>query len=252
MGIFSRLEAFLERVFEAPAGRLGARLQPVLLTKRIERAMDTGKSFSVAGVIVPNRYDLHLHPADFAAFEPFQGSLEDDLAHGAMARARRERYHLVARPTVRLVADHSVPRGDVRVAANVVDDDGDRIPEQASVQPSAHTMVLTRPGPAAPPPDSASRAFLLVRTEGGPQVRFDLGDALISIGRASDNDVIVDDPEVSRHHCQLKLHHGAYSFADLGSRNGSWINGQPVTEVALGPDDSIQIGSTEIEFQVGG
>jgi Protein of unknown function (DUF3662)/FHA domain len=252
MGIFSRLEAILERVFEAPAGRLGARLQPVLLTKRIERAMDTGKSFSVAGVIVPNRYDLHLHPADFAAFEPFQGSLEDDLAHGAMARARRERYHLVARPTVRLVADHSVPRGDVRVAANVVDDGADRIAEPAPPQPSTHTMVLDRPGPAASPADSASRAFLLVRTEGAPQVRFDLGDALISIGRASDNDVIVDDPEVSRHHCQLKLQHGAYSFADLGSRNGSWINGQPVTEVALGPGDSIQIGSTEIEFQVGG
>lgn len=252
MGIFSRLEAFLERVFEAPAGRLGARLQPVLLTKRIERAMDTGKSFGVAGVIVPNRYDLHLHPADFAAFEPFQGSLEDDLAHGAMARARRERYHLVARPTVRLVADHSVPRGDVRVAANVVDDGGDRIAEQAPPQLSAHTMVLTRPGGAPPPPDSASRAYLLVRTEGAPQVRFDLGDALISIGRASDNDVIVDDAEVSRHHCQLKLQHGAYSFADLGSRNGSWVNGQQVTEVALGPGDSIRIGSTEIEFQVSG
>ena len=251
MGIFSRLEAFLERLFEAPAGRLGARLQPILLTKRIERAMDSGKSFGAAGIIVPNRYDLHLHPADYAAFESYRGSLEDDLAHGAMARARRERYHLVARPTVRLVADPAVPRGDVRVAANVEDDDGDRVPEQQVAPPPAHTMVLARPGHEVAPPDSASRAFLLVRTDGAPQVRFDLGGALISIGRASDNDVILDDPEVSRHHCQLKLQHGAYSFADLGSRNGSWINGQPVSEVALGPGDTIQIGSTEIEFLVG-
>jgi hypothetical protein len=251
VGIFSRLEAFLERLFEAPAGRLGARLQPILLTKRIERAMDSGKTFGAAGIIVPNRYDLHLHPADYAAFESYRGSLEDDLAHGAMARARRERYHLVARPTVRLVADPAVPRGDVRVAANVVDDDGDRVPEQMPAAASAHTMVLARPGSEVAPPDSASRAFLLVRTDGARQVRFDLGGALISIGRASDNDVIVDDPEVSRHHCQLKLQHGAYSFADLGSRNGSWINGEPVSEVALGPGDSIRIGSTEIEFRVG-
>jgi pSer/pThr/pTyr-binding forkhead associated (FHA) protein len=57
---------------------------------------------------------------------------------------------------------------------------------------------------------------------------------------------------VSRHHCQLKLQHGAYSFADLGSRNGSWVNGQRVTEIALGPGDLIRIGSTEIEFQVRG
>lgn len=251
MGIFARLEAFLERLFEAPAGRLGARLQPVLLTKRIERAMDGGKSFGAAGVIVPNRYDLHLHPADYASFEAYRASLEDDLAHTAMARARRERYRLVARPTVHLLADPAVPRGEVRVAANVVDEEGEEVVQEAP--PAAdHTMVLTRPGHEMAAPDSASRAFLLVRTDGARQVRFDLGSPLISVGRASDNDVIVDDPEVSRHHCQLKLQHGAYSFADLGSRNGSWVNGQPVSEVALGPGDSIRIGSTEIEFQVGG
>jgi hypothetical protein len=250
MGIFARLEAFLERLFEAPAGRLGATLQPVLLTKRIERAMDSGKTFGAAGVIVPNRYDLHLHPADFAAFEPYRGSLEDDLAHGAAARARRERYHLVARPSVTLVADPAVPRGDVRVAANVVDVAGEAVPQPMPAEASDQTMVLARPGHEPATPDSASRAFLLVHTDGAPRVRFDLGGAVISIGRASDNDVIVDDPEVSRHHCQLKLQHGAYSLADLGSRNGSWINGQPVSEVALGPGDVIRIGSTEIEFQV--
>jgi hypothetical protein len=251
MGIIAQLESFLERLFEAPAGRLGATLQPILLTKRIERAMDTGKAFGAAGIIVPNRYDLHLHPADFAAFEPYRGSLEDDLAHGAAARARREHYHLVARPTVTLVADPAVPRGDVRVAANVVDVAGEPAPEPMPAQPSDRTMVLARAGHEPATPDSASRAYLLVHTDGAPRVRFDLGGALISIGRASDNDVIVDDPEVSRHHCQLKLQHGAYSLADLGSRNGSWINGQPVNEVALGPGDLIRIGSTEIEFQVG-
>ena len=195
MGILSRLEAFLERLFEAPAGRLGATLQPVLLTKRIERAMDSGKSFGAAGIIVPNRYDLHLHPADFAAFEPYRGSLEDDLAHGAMARARRERYHLVARPTVHLVADPAVPRGDVRVAANVVDDAGEPHPRADARRSHRRTRWCWRaPGTERRRPIRPSRAFLLVRTDGAPQVRFDLGGALISIGRASDNDVIVDDP----------------------------------------------------------
>jgi pSer/pThr/pTyr-binding forkhead associated (FHA) protein len=117
---------------------------------------------------------------------------------------------------------------------------------------SSDTIVFTRPGQEAAPPDSAVRAYLLVSSEGSPSVQFDLGGALISIGRASDNDVIVDDAQVSRHHCQLKLQHGAYSFADLGSRNGSAVNGQPVNEVALGPGDVIRIGATEIEFQVRG
>ena len=252
MGILSRVEGFLERLFEAPAGRLGARLQPVSLAKRIERAMDTSKSFGDAGVIVPNHYDLHLHPTDYASFESYRGSLEDDLAHGILARARRERYTLVARPRVRVIADDGTRRGEVRVAANVVDEGGARMRHAQPIPAGSDTMVFDRPAGADETPESAKRAFLLVSTRGGPPVQFDLGGPLISIGRASDNDVIVDDPLVSRHHCQLKRQHGAYGLADLGSRNGSLVNGQAVSEIALGPGDLIRIGDTEIEFQVRG
>src|SRR4029079_14913158 len=126
MGLLSRLEAIFERLFEAPAGRMGATLQPVSLEKRIERAMDTNKSFHDDGIIVPNHYDVHLNPADFAAFESYRGSLEDDLAHRVLNHARHERYTLVARPRVRIVEDPGVPRRDIRVAANVADDEGRR------------------------------------------------------------------------------------------------------------------------------
>ncbi len=250
MGILQRVEAFLERLFEAPAGRLGARLQPVSLAKRIERAMDTTKSFREDGVIVPNEFDLHLHPADFASFESYRSALEDDLAHGVLTRARHEHYTLVARPHVRLISDAGVSRGDVRVAAKVVDDGGDRVRPDTPMPVTTDTVVLRSSEAASP--ESARRAFLLVATDGQPAVQFDLGGPLITVGRASDNDVIVDDPLVSRHHCQLKLQHGAYGFVDLGSRNGSTVNGQPVQEVALGPGDIVRIGNTSIEFGVHG
>lgn len=249
MGILSRLEAFLERTFEAPAGRMGASLQPVSLAKRLERAMDTGKQVGDAGVIVPNDYELHLHPADYATFEAFRTSLEDDLGHGLLARARRQHYQLVARPRVRLLSDREVPRRDMRVAARVIDEAGDRVRVQKAAPPPTDTVVFARPGAEAHEGGSPMRAVLLVQTDGGPAVEFDVGGALITIGRASDNDVILDDPEASRHHCQLKLQHGAYSLADLGSRNGSWVNGDQVSEMALGPGDVIRIGSTKIEFQ---
>jgi hypothetical protein len=252
MGILSRLEAFFERLFEAPAGRLGATLQPVSLEKRIERAMDASKSFRDDGIIVPNHYDLHLNPADYAAFESYRGSLEDDLAHRVLSRARHERYTLVARPRIRILSDKGIARRDIKVAANVVDDEGSRLRDEQPMPASSDTVVFARAGHEVAAPDSAQRAYLLVMTDGAQPVQFDLGGALISIGRASDNDVIVDDPQVSRHHCQLKLQHGAYGFADLGSRNGSMVNGEPVTQVALGPGDVIRIGSTEIEFQVRG
>lgn len=249
MGILSKLESFFERLFEAPAGRLGARLQPVSLSKRIERAMDTNKSFRDEGVIVPNVYELHLSSTDFATFASYRTSLEDDLAHGVLARARREHYTLVARPHVTIVADGALSRGDVRVAASVRDEEGERVVAAEPAIVASETMVFSRPDADAPPA-SAPHAYLLVRSESGQAVQFDLGGPVISIGRATDNDVILDDPEVSRHHCQLKLQHGAYSFADLGSRNGSQVNGQAVNEIALGPGDVIRIGSTEIEFQV--
>lgn len=250
MGILSRVEAFLERFLEAPAGRLGASIQPISLSKRIERAMDTNKTYGQAGVIVPNQYALHLHPSDYAGFASYRNALEDDLAHGVMARARHERYTLVARPRVTLVPDEATRRGEIRVAANVVDEHGGQQREvQRQVAAGSDTMVLEAPA-GTDAPDSARRAFLMVSTRGSFPVQFDLGGPLIGIGRASDNDVIVDDPMVSRHHCQLKLQHGAYGFTDLGSRNGSTVNGEPVSQVALGPGDVIRIGDTEIEFGV--
>ena len=103
-------------------------------------------------------------------------------------------------------------------------------------------MVFARPGPAARARVGAPG--LPARQHRRPAGRCSSTSAapLIGIGRASDNDVILDDPLVSRHHCQLKLQHGAYGFADLGSRNGSFVNGQPVTEIALGPGDVIRVG----------
>ena len=84
MGILARLEAFLERLFEAPAGRLGATLQPVLLTKRIERAMDTGKAFGDGGRhrAQPSTTCTSTRPTSRPS-SSYRGSLEDDLAHGA-------------------------------------------------------------------------------------------------------------------------------------------------------------------------
>jgi len=252
VGIFARLERFFERLFEAPAGRLGATLQPATLAKRIERAMDTSKSFGESGVLVPNDYELHLNPGDYSQFESYRGSLEDDLAHGVMARARHRQYRLVAKPRVQLLSSPGVPRGEVRVAARLTDAGGAPPPAEPGAPTSSATMVLARKGFEVPPPDSATRAYLLVDTPGATPVTFDLGGPLIAIGRASDNDVIVDDPQVSRHHCQLKLQHGAYGFTDLGSRNGSMVNEEPVREAALGPGDRILIGSTRIEFRVRG
>ena len=156
----------------------------------------------------------------------------------------------MARPRVTLQPDGLVPRGEVRVAAAVADADAAG-PPPAQPLPDA-TSVFARAGHAVPEPTAAARAYLVVQTDGGAAARFDLGAALIAIGRAADNDVILDDPQVSRHHCQLKLQHGAYGFVDLQSRNGSTVNGQRVEEIALADGDRIRVGNTSVEFRLRG
>ena len=231
-------------------------MQPIALAKRIERAMDTNRSFTNDGVLVPNQYELHLHPADYAVFESYRAALEDDLAHEVLGRARRERYTLVARPRVAIIRDEGTRRGDIRVAANLVDDRGESVRSPSPRATSSDTRVFAAPTPppAAPParPPAPPRTYLIVHRDAGPPMRFDLGGPLISIGRGAENDLILDDVQVSRHHAQLKLHQGAYSLTDMGSTNGSYVNGQRITEIALGPGDIIEVGGTRMEFQVRG
>ena len=113
--------------------------------------MDTNRSYRDDGVIVPNEYTLHLNPADYEAFASYRGSLEDDLAHRVLSRARHERYTLVARPRVRILSDSAVPRRDVRVAANVIDDEGVRLRDDKPMPASSDTVVFARPDAEAPP-----------------------------------------------------------------------------------------------------
>ncbi len=225
---------------------MGARLQPVTLAKRLERAMDENRSFRQDGVVVPNAYDIALHPDEYAPFATYRGSLEDDLAREARERARANNYRMVSRPWVRLRADASVPRGEIRILATVSESDEPVTDAAAGTAPDTRTAVLRQDETGA-----VGQATLLVRTGQGDPVRFELSAPLIGIGRDHDNDVIVDDPGISRHHCQLKLQQGLYALTDLGSSNGTTVNGRRVSEVALRDGDRIAIGGTTLEYRLG-
>jgi len=100
------IERFFERLFERPSARIfRARLQPVQLQRRIERAMEAERLAAADRTLVPNRFVVHLHPADLAAFGDMTTSLASELADGALLFARARRYTLVDRPRVDLLAD---------------------------------------------------------------------------------------------------------------------------------------------------
>ena len=121
------LERFFERLFERPTARIfRTRLQPVQLQRRIERAMESERLAASDRTLVPNRYTVHLNPADVAAFGEFGSTLAAELADGALVFARAHRYTLVDRPRVELVSDPAIDRADIVVRARFADPVVDR------------------------------------------------------------------------------------------------------------------------------
>ena len=119
-------------------------------------------------------------------------------------------------------------------------DDGD------SVAVHSDTMVFTVPRPTAP----AARLRVIDR-DGTERVEEFDGSAL-SIGRAADNDLVLPDSRVSRHHARTAGRRGTLVYADLGSTNGSRVNGVGVGELVLGAGDRIELGDTVIVVEVAG
>src|SRR5712675_1690472 len=112
------LERFFERIFERQTARLfRTRLQPIQLQRRLERSMESARHRDGERTLVPNRYAIHLAPADLEALRAVHPSLAADLADAALAFARGHGFTLADRPTVALVADATVEVADVRVAA---------------------------------------------------------------------------------------------------------------------------------------
>jgi hypothetical protein len=243
------IERFFERLFERPSARLfRARLQPVQLQRRIERAMETDRLSGADRTLVPNRFRVHLNPADLAGFGEFSASLAAELADGAMAFARSHRYSVVDRPQVDLVADPAVAVGEVRVAARFADPDrssrpaaepatnGEAAPDD--VHQPTRTMVFQVPVVEGP------MARLREIRPDGTQREVDVDGALLTIGRASDNGLVIHDSRISRHHARLQVRRGTLVLTDLGSTNGSRVNGSRVDEVVLGEGDRIELGDT--------
>src|SRR3954462_14187105 len=90
---------------------------------------------------------------------------------------------------------------------------------------------------------------LIVTTEAQGKVAYEFTEDLITIGRAPDCMIVLDDPSVSGHHAQLESSGETYRLKDLDSTNGTRVNGIPITETVLRFDDRIRFGAAEAKYQ---
>lgn len=234
----SKLENLAEQLVESTLERaLGARVQPIQVARRIGRAMEDGQVINTRGeIVVPNEYQVALHPSDLAALQNYQDALRDELTRYVANLARKAGATMVGRPRVTLQADPGVTPRSVRVQAQVIG-----APRGGAN--FTHTMALpSTGGPAAP-----TEAPTLTLFDG--YRRMPISEAVVSIGRSLDNDIILDDPRVSRKHAQLRRRFGQYILYDLNSTGGTTVNGQAVREAALQPGDTLTFAGVIVRLE---
>ena len=208
-----RLERLVEGAF-AKAFRSG--LQPVEVGRRLSREMDLQRTVGVHGLIAPNRFTVLLSPSDAERFQSFSDALVRELSEAVREHARDEGYHFVGPVEVALEPGASLGQGEFLVKGEIVEGPGGH---------AAGSLAL---------PDGS---------------RVTLGEEPMSIGRQAECDVVLDDTNVSRRHAEIRLDGEDYVLIDLGSTNGSKVNGARVKRHALADGDEIMLGKSLLRFE---
>ncbi len=244
MSALSRFEGFMENIVEGSVQRLfRSPVQPAEIARRLERAMESQQSISVDRVIVPAFYRAFLNPEDFRAFDPIQQQLEREMANYLRDLAHERGFSLLEHPVVDVAPDPAVPRRGIQVVAEMgVGAGGGTGPGGLD-----STQVIGAPG--VQPGRGQATAQLVLETPDGPHV-FPLETNLVTIGRGLNNDLIVEDARVSRQHSQIRYKSRRYFIGDLGSTNGTYLNGaQVTTDQVLHDGDIVSFGGLEMRFQ---
>jgi pSer/pThr/pTyr-binding forkhead associated (FHA) protein len=226
--IETRLQAFIESsLFFLPGERKQDALAHQLVTA-IEQAVVQEASGTL---ISPNLFTIRLHPNNLSIWDARPGLVE------ALARVLNEAAHesgvkFPASPSLQLQSDPNLAINEFAITAttrlNQVEETGVFLLQDEKSFPD------TRPG----------QAFLILNGT----ITIPLRLAVMNIGRRADNQVVIEDPRVSRVHAQLRAVRGHYVLFDLNSTGGTLINGVRITQQALKPGDVISLAGVPLIY----
>lgn len=217
MGILDSVERGLERAVNGAFARtFRSGVQPVEIAAGLKRELEIGSVVVDRDrVLAPNHFVVRMAPADADRLAQMGGTLERELIGVVAKHAKRQGYQLLGDPDVELQRDDSLTTGVLMIDAAQV---------QGSV---SWTPVIEVDG-----------------------VQHSLRKGTTIVGRGSDADIRLSDTAASRQHLQLIWDGKAGIARDLGSTNGTKINGQRFREAALSPDTVITIGQTPLRFHL--
>jgi hypothetical protein len=253
MSMLRNLEAKLGGLVEGAFGRaFKSSVQPVELAHKLAKEMEESQVVSVSRVYVPNHYRVFLSPQDREQFSTYESALRKELSDYLLEHARQEGLALTSRPQIELMTDDRLDVGEFGIQAQLLSPPEEELEAApADAAPSAgdfgHTMVYS--------PDRAERVLETPRDGGrallvGNGRRSVLTGDLLLIGRSRECEIMVEDPNVSRKHAEVRRDGGRWVIADLGSTNGIKVNGRRVDRAQLEPGDRITLGLTELTFEL--
>ncbi len=203
-------------------------VQPIELAKRLIKEMDAGRTVGVNEVWAPNRFEFALSPDDRERLAHAETAIAGELGSVIRENASERGWGLVGPPQVTFQTDEQLRKGDIGCAASLVE--GPERIEPATVESEAAT--------------------LLIRENGAERV-VTLDNATTTIGRLPQCEVTLDDRGASRRHAQIRLKDGVATLTDLGSTNGTEVNGHAVQTATLDDGDRVTIGTTVLVYKKG-
>ena len=212
------LEQRLERMVEGVFRRSRNAIRPIELGRRLIREMDDHRTVDVKGErVAPNDFVVLLSADDHHGFADIEDALRTELVEACREYAREEGYHFMGPVKVELRVDNSLKPGRFGIASQI---------KQA---------------------DSGARPGTIVMPSGD---RIELIDGKNVIGRLADCKVIVNDSNVSRRHAQIHRAGSGFVISDLGSTNGTYVNGERlIADHRLADGDIIAVGAVNLRFE---
>ena len=263
MGFLRQIEKRMESLVEGMFGRAFRRqVHPVEIAKGLAKQMDEGSMISVSRTYAPNDFTVHLSEADSESIQAYQSSLRDELIQYATTHAQSKNYHLMTPPRVRFTTEESLRFGEFGVTAKLTGGDGPR--ERGAPQDTSGQTRIFRAdddagevqgddqGTAVISSEEAkkqglAREIVEVVVEGGKTYPLE-GRGPWSVGRSEENDIVVNDPNVSRRHARLVRSENGFVVEDLGSTNGTLLDGAPIDRERIESEDELTFGGVNARF----
>lgn len=242
------MEGFFTRVFRSG-------LQPVEVGRKILREMDENRTLSVNRVYAPNDFQIELSADDHPRFEQMEAGLTREFSELVIEQAKENRWNLMGVPRFSFTLKDQLHKGQFKVSAALAADENVGAPRVSTQEPSQNDASSTR----AISVDTADRlgvsrsgAELVVLEDDEPRERISITRAPITIGRMSNNDVVLSDPNVSRRHAEIRRNGDEWVLIDLGSTNGVLVNGKVSKEHVLHDGDKLSFGTSDLLFTTSG